>query len=158
MGQSYLFSLGILVNNGGLFFKGQMGFNILEWISIKSEAQGSTEICCIFMCSPHFHAQINLIVCMFLLGASCFCFKRRESFILFYLKAAFLRGWLCSSWLLWGIMETVGKVRNEIVFMLWDSSKAQRCNRDLIPQIHSALIARLSSGCRKSHQVSLQPF
>lgn len=76
---------------------------------MKSEAQGNTEICCIFACSPCFHAQINLIVCLFLLGALCFCFKMRESFILFYLKAAFLRNWLCSSWLLWGSSRDSGK-------------------------------------------------
>lgn len=41
--------------------------------------------------------------------------------------------------------------------MLWDCSKAQRCNRDSVPQIHGALIARLSSGCPKSQQASLHP-
>lgn len=92
-----------------------MHFNILGSVSIKSEAQGCTEICWIFMCSPHFHAQIKLIGCMLLLGAMYFCFKRRGPFILFYVKTAFLRNayrsvWLSAAHVCCGIVvETVGK-------------------------------------------------
>lgn len=114
MGQSYLFNLCNLVDIFW-FFKEKIDFNILGWISMKSDAQGCTEICWFFMCSPHFHAQIQLIVCMFLLGALCFCFKRRESLILFYLKTVCLRNayrsvclsaaHICSG----VVVETVGK-------------------------------------------------
>lgn len=114
------------------------------------------------MCSPHFQAQIKLMESMFLLGALCFCFQRREYFILFYLRTAFLRN-VCSSLGLPAapvccgvVVETVGKPGIRPWFLLWDCDEARRYNRGLVS--HCTSIARLISSCQQTSLHHLGPL